>query len=620
MRIRGHVTIVNNVIDQGPSGRNLVSALAFPNRSLAYDAAYSLNLTFSGNSLANSRNGVFLDGALRPLTGTIVGNQFKDIGSDATYNVGTAISLTKGWQLSEITGNTFLNTGRGINVHVSAPLEIKNNLFDNTGHSTQGGAAVRLQSDLTLSGIQVTDNAIINTKAGAYGIENLGANTIDAWGNWWGTNDPDAAALKIDGLVDFTPMLGSGTDTAATTPGFQGDFSHLVVVPHTLGALEAGRITEAIGEVTSPGIIQVASGSYTENVDTATTPEKNITLAAGASPGQVSLTGNLTMNAGDILAVDIAGTTAGAQYDQWIVNGTVTLGGATLTTNVTVAPSGGEAYMIIANDSNDVVNGQFAGLDEGATISNDFGGSGKPGRITYIGGDGNDVAIIVDGPAEVTVPPEGGGITIDKVTIEGIDYLEVRVGTTLLERRPWDSVTGTLTINGGIGNDVLNITDPADIPAGGILFHGGAGHDHINVTATGLDVETEFGTAENSGILTIGTKQIAYTGIEPNTVVINEALTVTVTLTDGDTVTFTEENATTTRVTGINPANSVTFGNPSMQLVVTANDSNNYNINFTDLAANFNPTNGIVINGNAGNEVINITALGDTFGVGNTGH
>ena len=36
------------------------------------------------------------------------------------------------------------------------------------------------------------------------------------------------------------------------------------------------------------------------------------------------------------------------------------------------------------------MTGTFAGLDEGATVSTDFGGTGRPARITYAGGDGND--------------------------------------------------------------------------------------------------------------------------------------------------------------------------------------------------------------------------------------
>ena len=46
-------------------------------------------------------------------------------------------------------------------------------------------------------------------------------------------------------------------------------------------------------------------------------------LGIGTSPGQATITGNLTLNAGSIFSVDINGDTPGTQHDQVIVNGTV---------------------------------------------------------------------------------------------------------------------------------------------------------------------------------------------------------------------------------------------------------------------------------------------------------
>ena len=53
-------------------------------------------------------------------------------------------------------------------------------------------------------------------------------------------------------------------------------------------------------------------------------------------------------------------------------------------------PACGDRFVIVNNDGTDAVTGTFAGLAEGATLSL----AGKPFRITYAGGDGNDVELI----------------------------------------------------------------------------------------------------------------------------------------------------------------------------------------------------------------------------------
>ena len=88
-------------------------------------------------------------------------------------------------------------------------------------------------------------------------------------------------------------------------------------------------------------------------------------------------------------------------------------------------------------------------------------------------------------------------------------------------------------------------------------------------------------------------------------------------LTDGDTVDFSRVSATRSRAAGT--ANAVEFDSPSTQLIVNSADANNYTLNFNDLADAFNPSNGIDINGNTGDDIITITDLGDTFGNGATG-
>src|SRR5262249_46816269 len=130
-------------------------------------------------------------------------------------------------------------------------------------------------------------------------------------------------------------------------------------------------------------------------------------LAPGLSPGVLTTNGDLTLIAGSAYDVDIGGTTPGntaANHDQDVVTGNVVLdsSGAGVTLNLTsfngFVPAPGTAFILIKNNGSQAVSGTFALLAEGAIVSTNFLGSGKAARITYKGGDGNDVAIVVDGP------------------------------------------------------------------------------------------------------------------------------------------------------------------------------------------------------------------------------
>ncbi|MEP7197708.1 MAG: right-handed parallel beta-helix repeat-containing protein, partial [Saprospiraceae bacterium] len=145
-------------------------------------------------------------------------------------------------------------------------------------------------------------------------------------------------------------------------------------------------VQRGINELASLGTVNVEAGNnYTGGAD-ATASGFDITLSPGASPACVTWSGNMLLNSGDILNVDINGTTACTLYDQFIVNGTVDLGGATLNINLGYVPANGDQIKIIDNDLVDVIVGQFA---QGDYISS----GGYAFTIDYFGGDGNDVVL-----------------------------------------------------------------------------------------------------------------------------------------------------------------------------------------------------------------------------------
>jgi hypothetical protein len=108
-----------------------------------------------------------------------------------------------------------------------------------------------------------------------------------------------------------------------------------------------------------------------------------------------ALRGTLAFEAGYSQAsggrLDIAMSAAdpGTGYGSLNVRGAVTLDGA-LGGVVSFVPVAGQQFTIIANDGSDPVSGIFAGLPGNAPLTL----NGRQFRISYAGGDGNDVTLI----------------------------------------------------------------------------------------------------------------------------------------------------------------------------------------------------------------------------------
>jgi len=95
--------------------------------------------------------------------------------------------------------------------------------------------------------------------------------------------------------------------------------------------------------------------------------------------------------------VDLDGTRPGSGpggHDRLDVNGPVDLGGAALGIRAGFTPVLNDEFVIIDNDGTDPVTGAFAGLPEGSLVPG--GIAGRVARLTYKGGDGNDVVLRVD--------------------------------------------------------------------------------------------------------------------------------------------------------------------------------------------------------------------------------
>jgi hypothetical protein len=315
-----------------------------------------------------------------------------------------------------VNGNHFHSNPAGSAIYA---LGITNGMFSSNRISAPTFSGIRLGS--ANSGVAISHNEFISADVGvrlvddgygfpantnihingnsfgtmgSFAVAREGANNdsdavLDASGNWWGVATSTGVPTKLgtaDGAIDYTPWLVSGTDVGSEPcDGFQGDFSTLVVSAASSQSGGAGRIGEGINLAASGGTVKIVAGAYAESVDATA---KTVILAPSESPAQVTINGDLTLGASDTLTIELTGVSAGSGY-QLIVNGIVTLGGATLSGSGSVTYADCASITIIDNNNSEPVNGTFS---NGSTITI----GGQDFKIVYAGGNGNEVALVKD--------------------------------------------------------------------------------------------------------------------------------------------------------------------------------------------------------------------------------
>jgi len=135
-------------------------------------------------------------------------------------------------------------------------------------------------------------------------------------------------------------------------------------------------------------------------------------LSPGASPGLLTITGNLTLASNAVFEVELDGTTPGTLYDQVDVTGTVNISNSILTLDVSFSPTTNDLFTIIVNDGSDAVLGTFQGLTENAFIDASSPGVDAFFRISYIGGTGNDVVLTATIPEPSALLLFGAGLLV----------------------------------------------------------------------------------------------------------------------------------------------------------------------------------------------------------------
>ncbi|MGD9721698.1 MAG: beta strand repeat-containing protein [Pirellulales bacterium] len=257
-----------------------------------------------------------------------------------------------------------------------------------TSYAEAPGGQTTFQASGANAKLDLTAMTSITGATGAIVINALSGGTVELDGLPGTTaRDVNFTANGVSSLIDLSALtslsdvnnldlisaVGSGTVTlGAGTVSVSGTFVSLA----TAGVINVGTLViGAASSLTGSGIV---NGNVTNNN----------TAGPGTSPGLITINGNYTQGSTAGLAIEILGLTVQTQYDQLEVNGTVALSGNLTLTGSYVA-SVGDSFTIVENDGVDPVSGTFNNSPEGDVYT--F--NGRPLRLSYTGGDGNDVVL-----------------------------------------------------------------------------------------------------------------------------------------------------------------------------------------------------------------------------------
>lgn len=234
---------------------------------------------------------------------------------------------------------------------------------------------------------------------------NATSNDADGWNATGVVQMSGTANQQVLGSGIFTQFVVDKSSGTVSLSNFTGGFG-----PNSGGYCRLASTNQGtlhLGGITVDGYVFQIQGGTLSGIGTI-----NGTLACsssgtlspgGSSPGCITVNGDFSMSSGSTLRVDVQGTTACSQYDQVVVNGTVTLNNPTITggnTFQTVSP-----VTIIDNDDNDTVSGSFNGLSDGSTATL----SGRNYTINYNASGDNDVVLTT-----INLPPVAECAYIEK--------------------------------------------------------------------------------------------------------------------------------------------------------------------------------------------------------------
>ena len=456
-------------------------------------------------------------------------------GNDITLVAGVAISNTAS-VLNALRIDVDLETN-GSEVDATQNVVLNGDISGSGGLTISGTVGAGLNGNNTFSGdVTITGSTLF--ASGGSAIPDTATVDVQSGSRFNLTGSETIKALKGSGDVDGSGTLTIGANGGGDTfsgliedflPGF-GQVLSLTKIGSGTQILSGANTYSQPTNVTGGGLSVTGSLSNSSTV----TVSNDATLSGDGPVGPVNLedtatlspgtstdifeAGDVNFDAGTTLDIEINGaTTPGTNYDQLDSTGNVTIDVlATLATSSLggFIPNAGDEFEIINRGGG---SGNFLGLPEGATISNNFLGSGLEATVTYAGDDGNDVVIELG--TDIVITGTGNDDVLE-VIATGADS-----GTWELNSGGAVSFSGitSFTFNAGDGNDEMIIDHSGGVfqPSGGIFYNGqGAGGDSDELTLTGgtiADIEFNYTSLNDGNIDYTGgpSPDISYTGLEP---------------------------------------------------------------------------------------------------------
>ena len=382
----GTVMVGNGVLAlNGGGASNTPFSVAAGARVDVNASTYTLNAGagFTGPGIARVNGGTLAVGAnltavnVELMNGTLTGAGNLTITGTCNWSAGTLSGA----------GLTIIPQGAMLNLNGGVALR---RVINNAGTTTWNNGSIS-------SG----DGAVFtNQSGGAFNIQsdqgwffNLGGSTPQF------INQPGGTVTKST-TIGTTTFSGVPFNNGGTVNATSGVLSFSAATfTQTAGAthLAGGNLSVSnLNSIDIQGGILDGSGNITGNGTVMNGGQVN----PGTSPGMINITGKYNQVAAGALNIDLNGLTAGTQFDQLNLTGTVTLAGM-LHVALGFTPTIGDTFIIINNDGADAVTGTFTGLTEGAMLA----ANGAQFQISYVGGTGNDVVLTFMGGAVVTSTP-----------------------------------------------------------------------------------------------------------------------------------------------------------------------------------------------------------------------
>lgn len=273
---------------------------------------------------------------------------------------GNAIALNAGVSASNVSATAWANT-------INTALTLNSNQTFGTTLYT----SLAFQGPLNLSSNTLTFDTASSAPIDVYAV-------ISGAGGLIKTN-PGTLTLYSNNTYTGSTVIVGGT-FVLNGPGAIPNSTNITLTGASTTLNAVGGFGVGSGQTLS------GSGQILWNL---TVGSGGVLSAGNLGVGTLTCDNNATLNAGATLVAVLNGTNAGTGYNQLNVHGTLALGNATLSVTLGYTPAPGDSFVIITNAGASAVSGTFAGLAEGAYLTN----NGVVFQISYAGGDGNDVVL-----------------------------------------------------------------------------------------------------------------------------------------------------------------------------------------------------------------------------------